>query len=122
MSVGDRAGARHGEDTRPQPFAAGEPVYVTYQTGCFSSSCSRDRVASCSIAIDGNVLRATTTVTWTDLTDSAGDGCTADCQTEVVSCASAAIAAGDYTFQYGDKTQPLTIPSQAPRALCLETD
>jgi hypothetical protein len=94
-------------------FQADRPVYlgVGFDT-CLSSSCDRDRVASCTVTPSGAELAVTASGAWTDWSGT-GEACTDDCGFLSASCATDLLPPGTYTFTLaGAPPLVLDIPSQ----------
>jgi hypothetical protein len=91
-------------------YAADQPVNIAVQfETCFSSSCTRNRMASCTVTAAGNTLTVTSSGSF-ETVDSA-NGCTADCGFLIARCSTASLAAGTYTVKHGAETLTFTIPS-----------
>lgn len=99
-------------DGEQQRFEANQPVFIQFHVTdvCLSSSCTRDREASCTITPNTTGLAVTTAAAYTDVAP-LGGGCTADCGFLSATCATDALPAGDYTITYGTQSIALTIPS-----------
>jgi hypothetical protein len=103
----------------PQQFVAGEPVFVVHESHCLSSSCSRDVVATCTVAGAGTTRQVTSTTSWLDLTRPNG-ACTADCGFQTTTCSMDALDAGTYTFAFGMKAMTLVVPSETATPPCVD--
>jgi hypothetical protein len=109
------------DTSQPQSFAAGAAVHVVHHEGCFSSSCTRDLVASCATAAANSAFHVTTSTSWTDL--SGGDrACTDDCGFAMSTCPTPPLPAGSYTFTFAGETVALAIPSDTTEVPCLGND
>jgi hypothetical protein len=110
--------------TGPENFAENAPIflYYTLPTVCLSSSCTQDRTAMCSVAVDGNTVSATTQAEWTVTGGPPVDdsNCTADCRVLEATCQSPALSAGSYTFAFASATFSFSVPSQIAVAPCVE--
>lgn len=99
-----------------QTFEVDAPVSVLYVLDeCLSSSCDRDRSASCTVAREGEVIQVDTRAAWT--ADRSGP-CTDDCGRLTASCTTPPLPAGTYTLRSGEQEVAFTVPSQVDRAPC----
>ena len=96
-----------------EPLVPDEPFPVSFaHDDCFSSSCTEDFTATCSIEIDGQNLNA-------DVAGSFGDrayldaNCTADCDKYGTECGELTLPEGTYTLTYNGESHTIAIPSQA---------
>jgi hypothetical protein len=106
-----------------QQFDSDQPVYVLYSSEgmCLSSSCTRDRMASCTVTGGGTALVVASHASWIELEPESGAGCTDDCLILNAVCSTEALVADDYVFTFGANSLALTIPSQHPNPLCFES-
>jgi hypothetical protein len=104
----------------PQQFASGEPVFVVHETHCFSSSCSRDVVATCQVTAAGTTRQVTSTTSWLDLTRQ-NQACTDDCRVLTTTCSTDALAAGTHVFAFGTREITLVVPSETTTAPCVDS-
>ena len=97
-------------DNTPRMYAAGELVNVAVQfPACLSSSCSSDRMASCTVSGTSGALQVTSSGSYLDASNTSRI-CTADCGFLIARCQTSALAAGTTTFQHGATTLTLTLP------------
>lgn len=100
-------------------FVADAPVHVSFDARvCFSSSCTRDPLATCEVSSTDGAIAITSLASWTDTSPSA-EACTADCGFLRASCALPSLPAGTYTVRYGGQALTLMVPSQLAAAPCL---
>lgn len=104
----------------PFAFAADEPVQiqVDWDGICLSSTCTSDRMSSCSVTLTGQTVTIQTRASWTDASAS-GIACSDDCGVLIARCDSPPLAAGDYTFQLGPRTIAITVPSTTQSTPCI---
>lgn len=109
------------DDWQPQVYvdegdvcflAGGDGVDVLVRIPeCLSSSCSRDFVGTCSVAVDGNTITLQSDISWEQ---NVGDvTCTDDCGSPDASCVITGLGDGTYEVIFGDQTIPLTVPVEA---------
>jgi hypothetical protein len=110
----------YGLDQRT--FVAGESLSVSVEMGdCYSSSCSEDQQASCTVqVVDGATLRVTSQGSYRD-TSARQQLCTLDCGILTARCATPPLVAGTYTVILGDEHLSVTIPSTTPATPCVGT-
>jgi hypothetical protein len=106
-------------DQSPQEFVADAPVHVMVtHHGCLSSSCTKDRQSSCTIAVQGAVITVSSQGGYTD-TSASSAACTDDCAMVSGTCATAALPAGTYTLSHGGDSLTLDIPSSVAMPPCV---
>lgn len=89
-------------------YAAGGRVKALVDMDiCLSSSCDVDRKQACAIALDGNTLTVTATVSWRT---SGANECTSDCGRPRPGCTSDPLPAGSYTLRYRGQTTSFDVP------------
>jgi hypothetical protein len=96
-------------------YGAGEPVNlaVQFQT-CLSSSCSSDIQTSCTVSPAPGSADRLIVESYGSFRQKTSGACTDDCRPLIARCTSAALAAGNYTFQHADVSVPLTVPESSP--------
>lgn len=100
-------------------FAADQPVTVTVDWNvCLSSSCTDDKMASCTVTVADRTVTIETRASWLD-TSAAGQGCTDDCGLLQTSCETPPLAAGVYTFVLDGRSVTITVPSTVPVPPCI---
>ena len=101
-----------------QVFEVDAPVTLQYFVAdCLSSSCDRDRSASCDAVLEGDVLRVETQAAWTV---EQGEPCTDDCRRLTASCSTPPLPDGTYTLRSGDQEVAFSVPSRVELAPCTE--
>src|SRR5215471_17061447 len=96
--VGETNGVPNLADSTPRTYAAGDVVNVAVQFAtCLSSSCSIDRMASCTVGGTGATLQVTSSGSYSNIGSGA---CTADCGFLIARCQTPTLAAGTVTFQH----------------------
>jgi hypothetical protein len=96
-------------DPAPLEYPANQDiaVAVTFPL-CMSSSCTSERMASCTVQQTGNTLRVTASGSFLEKTEGA---CTTDCGRLTAKCTIPALPAGTYTIDYAGRTTDLVLPS-----------
>lgn len=90
-------------------FISASKISFQYSSpGCLSASCDTQRSAECSVETEGNLLRVTSTASYTA---SFSVGCTDDCGTIITQCQSKELPAGEYRIVHGTEEMTLTVPS-----------
>jgi hypothetical protein len=111
-----------GASTRnPTQIVENQPIRVVlYPKGCYSSSCTAVRTASCAVTPGGATLPVTGRFCL-EPPGSPGGGCTADCGGGgFAECSSGALTAGSYTATVDQLTVSFTVPSTiATGELCV---
>ena len=98
-------------DGAQQDYVVGEPILFQVRVSdCLSSSCDVDRVASCGVAHDGQVLTVSSHLSYQKL-DS--PHCTMDCGALSATCASEPLVAGSYTVLHGEQSFSVDVPSSS---------
>lgn len=97
-----------------EEIAAGDPVQVqVYPKGCFSSSCTQQDVAKCSL-MPGDLTTFVQAEFCLSNTGGSG-GCTADCGGGgVASCGGGTWSVGEWPFALGSAVVSVTVPSKLP--------
>ena len=75
---------------------------------CLSSSCTRDRVGTCTATTSDSDITLASRFTWDEAVS--GVACTEDCRNIVATCTLEGLPAGDYVVTHGDQTLSLTLP------------
>src|SRR5690606_4865200 len=84
------------------------PFQIEYRLErCLSSSCSHDRVASCTVEHDGLGIVIRANASWTER----GTTCTEDCRYLQTTCELGGLTQGQYTVSLGRRSLVLAIPS-----------
>lgn len=97
-------------DPPPQTLASDAAVFLrVIANGCFSSSCTRDRVGHCDAMVQGSDIFLTSEFTWELKTGNVE--CTADCVLLSADCQVPALPAGTYTVHHGKTTRAFDVPS-----------
>jgi hypothetical protein len=110
--AGETTGVPAIADATPRSYAVDQSVNVAVQfPGCLSSSCTQDRMASCTVAGASGALQVTSIGSYTKLNAGA---CTTDCGFLIARCQTPALAAGTTTFQHGTAMVSLTLPFTGP--------
>ncbi len=90
-------------------FSVGQRIQLTYSLDdCLSSSCDTNRAASCSVIRDGNLLRVSSSASYTQSSQSE---CTEDCGRLSAICQSEKLPAGEYRVVHGTEEMIVTVPS-----------
>ena len=98
------------EEIRGQ-FQVGAPIYLTFSPDvCLSSSCSPERMATCSVAVDGATFTIETASSWYDAPK--GAACTDDCTAPSGVCQTPPLPAGAYTFVAHGHVQAVSVPER----------
>lgn len=97
-----------------EEIAAGDPIQVqVYPKGCFSSSCTKKEVASCSLE-PGNVTTFVKAEFCLANTSGSG-GCTADCSGGgFATCGSGTWSAGEWPYNLNGTIVTVKVPSKLP--------
>jgi hypothetical protein len=110
--AGENTGVPAVADTTPRSYAIDQPVNIAVQfPGCLSSSCTQDRMASCTVAGASGALQVTSSGTYTTINAAT---CTTDCGFLIARCQTPALPAGTTTFQHGTTTLTVTLPFNGP--------
>jgi hypothetical protein len=106
--AGEVNGIPGAVDNTARVYAAGELVNVAVHfPTCLSSSCSSDRMASCTVSGTSGALQVTSSGSYVNTKSGI---CTTDCGFLIARCQTSALAAGTTTFQHGGTTLTLTLP------------
>jgi hypothetical protein len=96
-------------DPTPRQYVAGEPLLVSVVFDlCLSSSCSTDRMSSCTVEPSGSTFRVNASGSYREVGSGA---CSADCGTLSPSCATQPVSEGTFTFTYAGGSVDLVVPS-----------
>lgn len=102
-------------DSATQDYAVGDQLFISVRVAdCLSSSCDVNRVASCGVTQDGQVLTVSSHLSY-EVVDS--PHCTMDCGMLGAVCASDALTEGSYTVVHGAESFAVDVPSSG--AACL---
>jgi hypothetical protein len=110
--AGENTGVPAVADTTLRSYAIDQPVNVAVQfPACLSSSCTQDRMASCTVAGASGALQVTSSGSYTTINAAM---CTTDCGFLIARCQTPALPAGTTTFQHGTTTLTVTLPFTGP--------
>ena len=73
------------------------------------SACVENEVETCSLELDGDTLRLTSTFSYDDADED--EVCIALCNAQQATCSVDALPAGEYTLTHGDESFPVSVPT-----------
>lgn len=110
------------DNTSFRTYEANQPVNVAVHfPTCLSQSCSVNRQASCTAVFSAAHSQHLIVSSYGSFEQETHRPCTADCGFLIARCSSPPLPAGSYTFEHGDVSTTLTVPTTGPPP-CVDTE